>query len=547
MNQLPPIAQGERRRSFSLMIAAALGQGAMLVLSALAVREAIGTVRSGDQILPLTTLGMIAGAGVGLATLRYAERVLAEHVAQSYVAQLREVLFLRFSKAPASWLSQQRTGSLSLRYVGDLTAIKNWVGVGVARTISAGIMLPLAFLVLLAIDVRLGLAAGMPIILALVVMLRLGPPLRDAQAEVRKRRSRLAAAMTERLQQATALRQAGRIGIEKRSLRLQSSEIISAAVHRVQLSAIIRAMPDAASGVAGATTIWVCLSYNVPIGETVAALLTLSMIVRPMRHIADIRDRHSAWLVANEKLRRALNMPQIGRLRREGRKPREGRAALMVRSVPLGESLISFKLPRGAIRMLEAKDSAKAAHLLRLLGGLEDQKTGYLRVLGRRAGELDPKAVLYLGAASPSLRGSLRRDMSIGTGRSIEDDEILSVLDTLDLQPLVARIGGLSGRIDEGRRNLSATEQRGILLARGLLAQPELALVDADEIGFGTHEIALLIAHLRNIGSAALIATRQGGAAVGDERSIRLDQVMSGYVSQRANSMKPPETDGITR
>ena len=63
MNQLPPIAQGERRRSFIWLIAAALGQGAMLVISALAVREAIGTVRSGDQIIPLTTLAMMAGAG----------------------------------------------------------------------------------------------------------------------------------------------------------------------------------------------------------------------------------------------------------------------------------------------------------------------------------------------------------------------------------------------------------------------------------------------------------------------------------------------------
>ncbi|MDE4063652.1 ABC transporter transmembrane domain-containing protein [Phaeobacter gallaeciensis] len=541
MNQLPPIAQGERRRSFSLLIAAALGQGAMLVISALAVREAIAAVRAGDQNLPLTALAMMAGAGVGLALLRYAERVLAEHVAQHYVAKLRELLFLRFSKAPASWLSQQRTGALSLRYVGDLTAIRNWVGVGLARTISAGIMLPLAFLVLLAIDLRLGLAAGVPIMLALVVMLRLGPPLRDAQAEVRKRRSRLAAAMTERLQQATALRRAGRIGIEKRSLRMQSAEIVSAAMHRVQLSAIIRAMPDASSGVAGAATIWVCLTYHVPIGETVAALLTLSMIVRPMRHIADIRDRHSAWLVASEKLQRALNTPQIKRLGREAREARDGRAALMVRHLLIDDIPVSLKLPRGAIRLLVAENSANAGHLLRLAGGLEAPKGGYFRVLGRHPAELDPKAILYLGSASPSLRGSLRRDVLLGTGRTIDDDEILSVLENLGLSPLLARIGGLDGRIDEGRRNLSAAEQRSIFLARGLVAKPKLALIDADEIGFGPDDIAMLTAHFREIGSAALIATRFGGGVLGQELSIALKHTVTASERRKTNNIKSTE------
>ena len=425
-----------------------------------------------------------------------------------------------------------------MRYVGDLTAIRNWVGVGLARTISAGIMLPLAFLVLLAIGLRLGLAAGVPIMLALIVMLRLGPPLRDAQAEVRKRRSRLAAAMTERLQQATALRRAGRIGIEKRSLCMQSAEISSAAMHRMQLSAIVRAMPDASSGVAGAATIWVCLTYHVPIGEAVAALLTLSMIVRPMRHIADIRDRHSAWLVASEKLRRALNMPQIKRL---GREARDGRAALMVRHLLIDDIPVSLKLPRGAIRLLVAENSAHAGHLLRLSEGLEAPKGGYFRVLGRHPAELDPKAILYLGSTSPSLRGSLRRDVLLGTGRTINDDEILSVLKNLGLGPLLDRIGGLDGRIDEGRRNLSAAEQRSILLARGLVAKPKLALIDADEIGFGPNDIAMLIAHFRDIGSAALIASRFGGGALRQELSITLKQVASASDRRQVNKIKSTE------
>ena len=523
MSRLPPIAKGERRHPFRLLVAAALGQGAMLVASALAVREAIGTVRTGGETMPVTALAMLAATGIALAALRYAERVLAERVAQSYVSETREMLFLCLSKAPASWLAQRRAGSLSLRYVGDLTAIKNWVGIGLARAISASVMLPLAFVVLLAIDPRLGLGAGGPIGLALVIMLRLGPPLRDAQSKVRKQRARLAAAMGDRLKQATALRRAGRIGTEKRALRAQSAAIITTAMRRARLSAAIRAMPDAASGVATALALWICLHYRVPIGETVAALLTLSMIVRPMRHIADIRERRSAWLVASSKLEETINAPRIERLGRRVRGPRGGRAALMVSDVPLDGALVNLKLRRSAIRVLTAKDPAMASRLLMLAAGLEDPEAGSFHVLGRHPAELDPQAVLYLGGASPSLRGSLRRDVLLGTGRSLEDEEIISVLEKVGLHPLLARIGGLDGRIDEGRRNLSAAEQRCILLARGILARPKLALIDADEVGLQPADIEMLITHFREIGSAALVATKLVGGAIAKEVVITLD------------------------
>ena len=97
------------------------------------------------------------------------------------------------------------------------------------------------------------------------------------------------------------------------------------------------------------------------------------------------------------------------------------------------------------------------------------------------------------------------------------------MLEKVGLHPLLARIGGLDGRIDEGRRNLSAAEQRCILLARGILARPKLALIDADEVGLQPADIEMLITHFREIGSAALVATKLVGGAIAKEVVITLD------------------------
>jgi ABC-type transport system involved in cytochrome bd biosynthesis fused ATPase/permease subunit len=115
--------------------------------------------------------------------------------------------------------------------------------------------------------------------------------------------------------------------------------------------------------------------------------------------------------------------------------------------------------------------------------------------------------VLYLGKHAPSLKGSLRRDLTLGTGRSPDDMEIRAALARAGLADLEDRLGGLSGTVAEGRRNLTATEQSRLLLARGLLARADLALIDADEIGLARGALRCLLDHFEERGASALIVT----------------------------------------
>jgi ABC-type transport system involved in cytochrome bd biosynthesis fused ATPase/permease subunit len=115
--------------------------------------------------------------------------------------------------------------------------------------------------------------------------------------------------------------------------------------------------------------------------------------------------------------------------------------------------------------------------------------------------------VLYLGRHAPRLMGSLRREATLGIGRDVEDEEIVAALDRADLTGMATRLGGLDGRVAEGRRNLTATEQARLHLVRALLSRPALALIDADEIGLNHVALAALVDHLSGTGAAALIVT----------------------------------------
>jgi len=72
------------------------------------------------------------------AGLRMLERVDAERLGQDYVHRLRLVLYTHLSTLPPRKLQQRSKGSIMLRFIGDLTALRQWVSLGLARLTGPG-------------------------------------------------------------------------------------------------------------------------------------------------------------------------------------------------------------------------------------------------------------------------------------------------------------------------------------------------------------------------------------------------------------------------
>ena len=512
MSRRPKVTGDKRWIGLLALVCLALGQAVTMVVTAFATRDVIGALRDGAGVIPVQALVAIALSGLAIFALRSAEGAVGERTGQSYAAAIRRVLFLHMTKMPMSALARRRAGATALRYVGDLTAFKGWVARGLARLISASVTIPAAFLILYLLDPRLALAAAGPIGFVLLTIFLLGRALGDAHASLRSKRAGLAATMAERLPQAIALRRSGRLKTELRALDASSRKILRAAVWRAWLSETVRAMPDAASGAAGALCLWVCIDLGLSVADAVAALTALALVVWPLRHLADVRDRQKAFAVAAGKLDAALATPRMPTVAKTEADPDAPAIRLSGLELP-GVDPIDLLLERGGARRLDGPQSSGKSRLLLTLAGFERRpRRGKLRVLGTNPAALTSGRILYLGPHAPMLRGSLRRELTLGTGRMPEDDEIGDVLRRAGLEKLAARLGGLDGQVAEGRRNLTSTERASLHVARGLIARPDLALIDADEIGLGDDDLSLLLDHFRDTGAAALVVTSAGEA-----------------------------------
>ncbi len=535
-----PAIQGEGRgRSILLVAFLALGQASAAGAAAFATRDVFAALGEESPGLPLLALGLIVMAGFAIALLRVAERLVAERVGQNYAASLRLKLFKHLSQMPAREVSKRRRGALALRFVGDLTAVRGWVSLGIARLVSASIVLPLAAAVLFFLNADLAWAAVFPIVLGLVAMALIGPRLGPAHKKLRARRARLAADMSERVPHAPELRLLGRSSIEIAHLQRRTEKLIVSALERARGAALLRAVPDAVSGLAAAAVLWMALRSGAAGAEVAGALAAVGLMIQPLRDLAGVWDRHRAWIAARNKCQSILSSPRVARAQRqkerrqkeggqqEGRPKEEGQRdeVLALSALPsLGPQELLFKQVSAGvlynvnataqagqkIAIVGGNGSGKST-LLGLAAGLEAPAEGCVRLGGRAPTDLRAaerrKLLSLVGRHSPILAGSLRRALTMGAAERPEDSTILAQARAFGLGDAIERLGGLDGRVNEAGRNLSAGEARRLLLVRAALSKPSLMLLDEPDDVLDTDGPELIERLVRDSAATTLTIT----------------------------------------
>lgn len=508
MSCVPSLSAPPFRRRLGELAALALLRAIATGAIAVATRDIFVALSAAGENAPPVWLPLIviALAGVAIALLRWWEQVKAEHLGQDYAAELRRLLFVHIAHLPAG-MARRRQGGLSLRFVGDLTAVRAWVAQGVARGIAAAMVIPVLIGVLFHLDAALALGVLVPIGTGFILMLALGPLLLEAHQKLRQRRARLAVDMTERLPVAAHLRHLGRLGQEQARLARRSVALTEASIRRQRRSALIKAIPDAVAGTAVATALWLALSANLP-GATAAGILAATgMMIAQMRETAGVWDRYCAWQTAISRCQALLLIPAVAKLNHscsENEFAPAGSSDTLQTPAnsstsesnafihPLGLRFsavchaglgpLSFDISPGTKVGIVGENGSGKSTLLRLAAGLDTPDSGQIETYYPSdiacTGQNRSGRVVLLGSDSPLLAGSVRKALTFGVHPRPRDTVIHRIARRYGLKSVIERLGGLDGSIAEGGRNLSRGECRRILIARAALSDPGLLLLD---------------------------------------------------------------------
>lgn len=483
MNSVPGLLDSGRKRQLAVVFALVCAEGFAAGAAALATRGLFNSLYS-NAALPTGLMVLLAVSGLVIALCRVFARTTGERMGQVYGLEIRKALFSQATFMSVSDVSSRRAGYMSLRFVGDLTAFRNWLGLGLPRLMAAGVLIPVALFVLGWMYLPFLWIVAPLYIGALLVIGIGGVRLPEYQRRVRSRRAAIAADMAERMPIAPDLGHLGRRSSELRRIVRRTERMVLASVNRVHYSEWLKSVPDVISGVAALGVIWIGNSHDVNTGTIAGGLSALVIALKPMRDLAGVWNHWSAFKTAHLKLVDVMRRP-TRRAGPGGKRLREGQP-LSVRCKELNLnplSNLSNLIRPGSRVLIKGGNGTGKSRLLRALSGLEKPESGNIRLDGKDIQQLSQgslrRSVWRISDDVTILGATFRKNLTMGLDARPTDSEIEDVLTDVGFSRKLAVKGGLDGRVAEGGRDLSAGERVKIVLARAMLAQPGLVLIDS--------------------------------------------------------------------
>ncbi len=536
--KLPSLFSGSRRRDFVLLLLNGALQAAAAVATALLVQSGFddliaGSVGPGDARGLLLVGGLVAIAALG-AALRYREHLDAERVGQSYVHALRLRLYRHLLRVGPGIANKISRGAVTLRFVGDLTALRRWVSLGLARLLVGGVVIFLALAALALIQPMIALAVGAGVATAALFGLGLGNRLESTTREVRRRRGRLAALLTDRLAHLHLLQAFGQERREAERFKDLSRRLKAAFITRARAIGLLRALADAGAATASLCALLVgaqlvVLGAASP-GVVVAAMLVAGILAPRLQELGRIYEYWTAAVIAREKQERLLRLrpPRSGAKDRGGRDLAAGPGELALHGVALDGLLPTLDLsvgPKDRLCILGENGAGKST-LLQVMAGLRRPDAGRVELDGQDLAVTDARqlrqAVSLVSCDLPLLRGSLRFNLRYGLPGATEE-ALAGVVQRCGLSDLVARLPqGLDTQLTEQQSRFSAGERMRIALARGLLTRPRVLLLDEMESHLDGDGVRLLDATIRSFEGPVVFITHQKARAVLATRVLTL-------------------------
>ncbi len=492
MRRLVRYLEGQRLRA-SLLILVAVGNAACQTGGWLLVRNAIDKGIRARNVHHLTVVVAIylVVAAFGWVLQAVLIRGLAG-LGQRMVLGLRRDLFDHLTGLSLRYFSQQKAGWIIARLTSDVDAVSDVLSQGMPTLISNLVLLPAALAALLIADWRLGLVvfAVMPPALVLTRWFQ-----RTSHVALVENRNRIGAVTAQIAESVSGMAVVQAFNRERR-FQAQFDELNAAnreqAVYVQKIFSVFFPSIEFLGVVATCGVLFegekLFAHHTVTIGTLITALYLLQLVFQPLQELSDVYGQLQSGAAAMVKIAAILDEePGIRDAPGARELPRiEGdleidRVVFAYGAEPVLHG-VEIRVPPGGCLALVGESGGGKSTLARLVGRFYDPDSGAVRVDGvdlrevklrsyrRQLGVVLQDPFLFSGTIASNIRFA-KPDAT--------DDEVRAAAAAVGVDRVAARLsGGLEHEVREGGSGLSAGERQLISIARALLADPRILILD---------------------------------------------------------------------
>lgn len=519
---LPHPLGSSRLRLFGILVAIGLGQAlAAITIGLLAQRGFDVLVTGKDPLTPSMAFPIAGGLGAGVlmtATLRGWERLVAERLGQNYILEVRDTLFAHLTQVPARDLGQRSRGSMLMRFVGDLAALRSWISLGLARLLVGGVAVGLSTILLMVINVALGLTVGGVLLMGGLVTWAVSPRLLRKTRAARRSQSRLTGEVTERLLQIAVLQASGQERREGKRVKRRGIDVADAMVSRAGAIGVTRAVAEGTAALAAVSALLVGAievhAGRATAGTVVAAASIAGLLGGHLRDLGRVAEYAAGARVSREAAARFLSMDPLPDLPQAPALD-VGGGEVRLDDVVLGRALrgVTVQASAGQIVAVVGPNGAGKSTLVALVARMVDPDAGRVLVNGQdlRTRSLSSvrKAVGLVGPDMPLLRGSMERNVRYRLPRC-DDEEVARVAALCELHAVADDLpNGWRSDVGEGGSRLSAGQRARLTIARAALGRPDVLVLDEAEAHLDRDAAGIVDRVLADHRGTALVVTHR--------------------------------------
>ena len=511
---MPPLLRGPRRLLMALLVATSIAHTACAIGAGLLVGVLLR-----DAGRPAREVGVdvavLLGALVGLGATKYVERVVAERLGQDYVQQIRRGLVEHAMTAA----SAPSLGITIARSTNDLASVRNWVSLGIAPLVALVPLVVGSVAALAVIAWPLALALAAPLGLLGLALARVSGPAFERARDLRRRRGALAARVADTVSAAPGIAAAGGVDRELRAIDRSGSRVVDAAVHRSRTAGLLRACAVVApvAGSAGAAALGAL--GIVPVATVAVALTIIGIVTGPVGdagRIVEYRQNHRAA--------RRIIAPLLAETAETAAGPGPVAPAPLVdpgvssggRVVVRGLRVDGRELPGlvaepGERILVRGASPAHAREVLAALAVPGRSGGGSLCVDGKDLAVTGPKTrrrrIGHAAAGARLERGPISRAVRYRRP-DLPAEEGTAALAAVGLADRVAALPeGERTSLRRGGEPLTRHERARLHLARAMLGEPALLLLEHVDDDLGTQGRALLRRLLEDYPGVVIVAS----------------------------------------
>lgn len=531
MATLPTLFSGPRRWLLFRLIINGILQALTVIGSMLLVRHAFNVLLNPEfddpeiHLFETTEVWQIGLFACGLlsctgfaAWLRYVERVDAERLGQGYVHLIRLKVFDRMKFFSYRALANRSTGASMLRFVGDLSAIRRWVSLGLARIVVSATVTVLSISVLAYLDLYLAISSFIILSLGLVGNLTLGPRMHCVVSESRRLRGRLAGNIAEKIRSVIVIQAFNQTGRERNRFKKQSWQLRDVMIDRARASATMRVVNDGATALSMAAILSLGaleVFHNMTsAGNVVAAMAVVGFLSNAFRDLGRVHEYLQSYRVSKQKIVEFMRTKAL-RARSSGRPDLQINVGeIELQNVSLKGSLrrLSATIPGGSKLAVIGDNGAGKSSLLQVIARLIDPTSGKVLIDGQNIGTCSLSSVRQaIGIVSPDLpllKGSIRYNLQY-RAPGANEEERQRVRDLCEIDALLEKLpGGERFSVHEGGGNLSLGQRHKLAIARALLGEPAILMVDEMDANLDSQAVQVLEKVIREFDGTLLMVSR---------------------------------------